>query len=81
MENKIQESNRITLKKKRCAFGECKQKVAPIIGTCSYCTHKFCALHRLPEAHVCADMQKCREQSFKKNENRLLEQKCVAAKV
>ena len=32
-----------------CAFGDCKERCAPIIGDCKYCKAKYCAIHRLPE--------------------------------
>ena len=68
-------------KKSRCCYDICTRKIAPIIGLCVYCEHKFCSLHRLPEGHFCENIDKCRENSFKRNEAKLLSEKCVAAKV
>lgn len=65
--------------KNRCPV--CLKKTAPIIGDCKFCKLKFCGAHRLPEAHCCYSMQKCRDQSFQQNEKKVLSEKCVATKV
>jgi len=66
---------------KRCAVEGCTDKVAKIIGDCRYCSSSYCSRHRLPEAHTCKNLQTCREESFSKNSNKLLGEKCVADKV
>ena len=66
---------------KRCAVEGCTDKVAKIIGDCRYCSSSYCSRHRLPEAHTCKNIQSCREESFSKNSNKLLGEKCVADKV
>ena len=38
--------------KKRCNFEGCNKKLGLMPFTCE-CSQKFCALHRLPEAHLC----------------------------
>ena len=76
-----QDATRPIIKKTRCACEGCKNKTAPIIGLCGFCNSKFCAIHRLPETHACINMSKCRETHFKRNEEKLLSEKCVAAKV
>ena len=81
MENKSVEIDKTGLKKKRCCFEGCRNKTAPFIGHCNYCEQKYCAIHRLPESHACIHIKECRDISFKKNENKLLAEKCVAAKV
>ena len=81
MENKNTDIQKTGLKKSRCCFGECRKKTAPFIGYCNYCDQKYCALHRYPESHTCSNIKACRDASFKKNEDRLMAEKCVAAKV
>ncbi|KAJ3184081.1 hypothetical protein HDU85_001932 [Gaertneriomyces sp. JEL0708] len=65
----------------RCHKGDCNERVVKIIGDCRYCMHKFCTRHRLPELHLCSNMQKCRDTSAKRLKNKLLGEKCVAEKV
>ena len=67
--------------KKRCAFEGCKLKTAPIIGLCNYCESKYCLAHRLPETHVCPKMNVCKDIQFNRNKDKLLSEKCVAAKI
>lgn len=64
-----------------CGSGTCSKKANGIIGTCSYCTLRFCSLHRLPEDHACMGMQRCRKRAFDLNAKTLRSQKCVAAKL
>ena len=68
-------------KKSRCAFSECKRKCALFIGDCNYCKCKYCDVHRLPEVHLCANMQQCKDTHFQRNQDKLLAEKCVAPKV
>ncbi|KAI7862223.1 ubiquitin-related domain-containing protein [Spinellus fusiger] len=68
-------------KKQRCAFGSCSDKPVKIIGDCRYCQSKFCARHRLPEAHVCVNLKNCREVAHERNSMKLLSERCVASKV
>jgi len=65
----------------KCAFKDCNQRPALIIGDCKYCNLKYCGTHRLTESHQCSNMQNCREQSFARNKAKLEGEKCVAAKV
>ena len=74
-------SIRVTKKKNRCAFPDCKKKCALLIGNCRYCESKFCESHRLPEVHQCSNIQECRDRHFIRNQDKLLSEKCVAAKV
>jgi predicted nucleic acid binding AN1-type Zn finger protein len=67
--------------KSKCAFGDCIQKPVLIVGDCRFCQSKFCANHRLPEAHACSGMETCKTNSFNKNKEKLEREKCVAAKV
>jgi len=66
---------------KLCKFGDCKKKPVLIIGDCKFCAGKFCAQHRLPETHNCTNIKDCKQQSFDRNKEKLLKEKCVAAKV
>lgn len=59
----------------------CTLAPAKIVGDCRYCLKKFCAKHRLPEAHACAGINECREIACKKLGDRLLGEKCVGSKV
>ncbi|PRP82690.1 hypothetical protein PROFUN_10054 [Planoprotostelium fungivorum] len=65
----------------KCGFGDCNQKPVLIVGDCKFCTSKFCGKHRLPEDHVCPQMQSCRDQSFMKNKMKLESERCIASKV
>ncbi|KAI8149628.1 ubiquitin family-domain-containing protein [Fennellomyces sp. T-0311] len=68
-------------KKRRCQFGECSDKVVKIIGDCRYCQSRFCARHRLPEAHACVNLMSCRQVAHERNSIKLLSERCVASKV
>ena len=59
----------------KCDFEGCKKKVAMIIGDCSYCSKKFCAIHRLPEGHACINISDCKRGHFEKNSTMLMEGK------
>jgi len=65
----------------RCAFEGCNARVVKIIGDCRYCQQKFCGSHRLPETHVCPNLATCKQASFERNSNKLLNEKCVKVKV
>ena len=60
--------NLVLLKRPRCFHEKCTRKVQPIIGLCNYCEKKYCNFHRLPEEHLCVNIDKCRENSFKRKE-------------
>ena len=62
-------------------FIKCTSKKNTIIGYCSYCEQIYCTEHRLPEAHYCPKLSKCKETAFKKNATLVENGKCVAAKV
>ncbi|KAI8366832.1 ubiquitin-related domain-containing protein [Radiomyces spectabilis] len=68
-------------KKKRCAFGSCHDKSVNIIGDCRYCQSRFCARHRLPEAHACVNLTSCKQMAHERNSMKLLSERCVASKV
>ncbi|CAO3616699.1 unnamed protein product [Cunninghamella blakesleeana] len=71
----------LTTKRKRCAFGSCSDKPVKIIGDCRYCQSKFCARHRLPEAHACVNLTTCKQAAYERNSIKLLSERCVASKV
>lgn len=67
----------VTVPKKpvsRCDYEGCKNKRAPMIGDCSYCTMKYCAQHRLPEFHKCDKLDVCCKNAQKENSDRLASQ-------
>ncbi|KAI8350141.1 polyubiquitin [Blakeslea trispora] len=68
-------------KKNRCSYTDCSDKIVKIIGDCRYCQHKFCARHRLPEAHACENLMSCRQAAHERNSIKLLSERCVASKV
>jgi len=59
----------------KCCFESCKRKQSRIIGDCAYCKSSFCTNHRLPEDHVCPDIDTCRKQQFDKNGDELMKNK------
>ncbi len=63
----------------RCAT--CYKRAAPLIGDCSFCLSKFCAMHRLPESHTCACMNQCKQQQYDANRDTLMRNKCVASQI
>jgi len=65
--------------KNRCSI--CLKKSATIVGDCKYCECKYCPHHRLPEVHKCPKMDTCKKESFDKNYNTVITQKCVASMV
>ena len=69
----------IKIIKNRCSV--CLKKSATIVGDCQYCLCKYCLNHRLPEVHKCPEMDSCRKESFDKNYNTVISQKCVATMI
>jgi len=65
----------------KCAYADCQRKPAVGVGDCRFCTSKFCGQHRLPETHSCPHLENCRKQSFDKNKEKLMKEKCVGLKV
>ena len=64
-----------------CARDDCTDRPARIVGDCRYCSRSYCSRHRLPEDHACAKLANCRQQSYEKNSDKLLNGKCVADKM
>lgn len=65
----------------KCFIDQCLDRVAKIVGDCRYCSHAYCGKHRLPESHACEKISNCRQESYEKNSNKLLNGKCVADKL
>ena len=38
--------------KKKCSYDSCNKKLSLTVFPCR-CKHRFCNIHRLPEAHAC----------------------------
>ncbi len=55
----------------KCDHEGCKNKRAPIIGDCCYCSLKYCTQHRLPELHKCGKLDACCKKAQKENSDRL----------
>jgi len=65
----------------KCCFGDCVKRPAIGVGECRFCAAKFCAAHRLPETHFCSNLKDCKQQSFDRNKEKLMKEKCVGLKV
>ena len=65
----------------KCCFGDCQDRVVKIIGDCKFCKSKFCGRHRTVEAHMCPNIEQCRQAHFDKNEKKLMGEKTMAPKV
>ena len=61
----------------RCNFPQCKRRASLIIGDCKYCQLHFCNEHRLPESHSCQGMDKCKQEHFNRNKDKLMSEKVV----
>ena len=79
--NNIQNSAAPIKKSNKCHIDQCLDRVAKIVGECRYCSHAYCGKHRLPESHACEKLSNCRQESYEKNSNKLLNGKCVADKL
>lgn len=66
---------------KNCKFENCKFKILSIGISCPKCNKSFCGLHRLPEDHQCPFLQEIKDEAFQKNNEKLINNKCVAAKI
>eukprot|EP01103_Thecamoeba_quadrilineata_P008763 TRINITY_DN18493_c0_g1_i1.p1 TRINITY_DN18493_c0_g1~~TRINITY_DN18493_c0_g1_i1.p1 ORF type:complete len:142 (-),score=20.59 TRINITY_DN18493_c0_g1_i1:30-455(-) len=65
----------------KCVYSGCTKRPALIIGDCRFCGKKYCSQHRLPETHNCHNISDCRNQSYEKNKEKLMREKCVGIKV
>jgi len=66
---------------KKCQFPECSDRALNIVGTCRFCTQCYCGKHRLPETHVCSNLDSCRQQSHDRLATKLEYEKCSGQKV
>jgi len=78
-------SNTSPIKKKKknknkCILENCNNKIS-IIGECKWCNQHFCNQHRLPESHLCINLNDCKKNAFTSNQNTLNKNKTVAVKV
>ena len=72
------------MNKSKCAYpGEkpCTDRVVKIVGDCKFCEKKFCGRHRTVEAHMCPNIEKCRQAHFQKNSDKLTNEKTSANKL
>lgn len=65
----------------KCQLEICSTKCAIIIGYCSYCKNNFCGQHRLPEDHMCENMEDCKKKKFNLNAKKVMSEKCVSKKL
>eukprot|EP01089_Gocevia_fonbrunei_P012373 TRINITY_DN2912_c0_g1_i1.p1 TRINITY_DN2912_c0_g1~~TRINITY_DN2912_c0_g1_i1.p1 ORF type:complete len:144 (-),score=21.23 TRINITY_DN2912_c0_g1_i1:72-503(-) len=65
----------------RCDKAECTKRAVLLVGDCKFCSKQYCQQHRLPEAHFCSGLETCKRQSYDKNKEKLMREKCVANKV
>jgi len=65
---------------KRCTSVDCKQKVA-LVGHCNHCGSDYCLKHRLPEDHLCAQMEAVKKSAFDANASKLMSERTVERKV
>ena len=61
----------------KCQHPDCKRKVLSIALSCSDCNKKFCANHRLPEYHLCENLQSLKDKKMQENTDKLMREKCV----
>lgn len=65
----------------KCKFPDCKNKILSIAICCNKCNKHFCGVHRLPECHECEFLDEFKSDAFMKNQEILLANKCVKAKI
>jgi len=65
----------------KCDHDGCKKKAAMIVGDCKFCSKSYCASHRLPETHACSNLIGCKQASFDRNKEKLMNERCVGLKV
>jgi predicted nucleic acid binding AN1-type Zn finger protein len=64
-----------------CTVEECTSRVVRIIGECKYCSSQYCGKHRLPEDHLCKNMNDVKKRAFEINEVKVLDGQCVGKKI
>ena len=43
----------------KCFLLGCNKKTLIFAGSCKFCEHDYCMLHRLPEDHECENYDRC----------------------
>ena len=79
-EKKTQEKKK-KKRKNSCSIENCRGRVVFMIGDCKWCNLKFCQEHRIPEAHACSGIEKCKQTSWDQNAENVNGMKCVNPKV
>lgn len=64
-----------------CNYNECKLKYRELISLCNYCNKNYCSKHRIPESHLCEELNFIKENSKKLLVNELLNSKVVSKKL
>lgn len=59
----------------------CKLKVLKLIGFCNYCKNNYCSKHRLPETHMCENLQTIKTNQRTLLETRLENEKTINSKI
>ena len=68
-------------KKQRCSFKTCSSAPLRMVGSCSHCSGKFCAKHRLLEDHMCVGLQYCKNNAHERNAMKLQSESTIASRV
>lgn len=68
-------------KKQRCSFKTCSSAPLRMVGSCSHCSGKFCAKHRLLEDHLCVGLQYCKDDAHERNAMKLQSESTIASRV
>lgn len=62
---------------KKCDFGECHCKILSIAIKCNGCGKYYCGTHRLPEYHLCENLDILKITKNKENAEKLFKEKCI----
>lgn len=65
----------------KCEFENCKKPTLLTVGYCKYCKGNFCNIHRIVEQHLCKNISTCRFETMEKYRKKILDGKCIGAKV
>lgn len=58
----------------------CRSKIGLLEFVCNFCKQKFCTHHRLPEDHICPNLEAAKNKHKELNTKNLLESVCVSSK-
>lgn len=70
-----------TKKKNKCSFTSCSSPPLRMVGSCSHCSGKFCAKHRLLEDHLCQGLQFCKDNAHERNAMKLNSERTIVSRV